>query len=145
MGVLPALAHFFHGGTGWFAAYETWIAGTVHLAKRVSTGHEGDGLFVVHGHASEGFADVARRSERIGIAVGPLRVDVDQTHLNGSERILKVAVAGVALVTKHFGFGTPVNVFFGLPYVGAASAKTKGFEAHGFEGHIAHEHKQVRP
>ena len=122
-----------------------WIAGTVHLAKRVSTGHEGYGLFVVHGHASKRLADVSRRSERVRVAVGALRVDVDQTHLNRSERILEVAVTSVALVTEHLGFGTPVNVFFRLPEVGASASKSKGFEAHSFKGNITHQNVEVPP
>ena len=104
VGILPAKAHSFHGSTGWFAAYETGIAGSVHLAKGVSTGHEGYGLFVVHGHATKGFAHVACRGKRIGVAVRAFRIDINQAHLYGSERILEVAVAFVALVTEHFGF-----------------------------------------
>ena len=138
VGILPAKAHSFHGGTGWFAAYETGIAGSVHLAKGVSTGHEGYGLFIVHGHATKGFAHVACRGKRIGVAVRAFRIDINQAHLNGAKRILEVAVAFVALVTEHFGFWTPVNILFRLPEVGASASKSKGLEAHGFEGHIAH-------
>ena len=45
-------------------------------------------------------AKVSRMSradgERVGIAVGAFRVDVDQAHLHGGERVLELAVAGVA-------------------------------------------------
>jgi hypothetical protein len=41
------------------------------LAEGVAAGDQGDGLFVVHRHAGEGLADVARRGEGIGVAVGP--------------------------------------------------------------------------
>ena len=39
----------------------------------------------------EGLADVARRGDRIGIAVRAFRVHVDQAHLHGRERILEIA------------------------------------------------------
>jgi hypothetical protein len=59
----------------------------VGLAEGVAAGDERDGLLVVHRHAGEGLADVARRGERIGVAVGALGVDVDQAHLHGGERV----------------------------------------------------------
>ncbi len=104
VGILPALTHFFHGSAGWFATHKAWVSCTVHFAKGVSTGHQGHGFFVVHGHATKGFAHVACRGKRIGVAVGAFRIDINQSHLNCSKRILEVAVAFVALVTEHFGF-----------------------------------------
>jgi len=47
---------------------------------------------------AKGLSDVPGRGHRIRVAVRPLRVDVDQAHLHGSERILELAVAGMALV-----------------------------------------------
>ena len=145
VGVLPAKAHSFHGGTCGLATHEAWVSCTVHLAKGVSAGHQGNGFFVVHGHAAKGFAHVACRGKRIGVAVRAFRIDINQAHLYGSERILEVAVAFVALVTEHFGFWTPVNILFRLPEVGASASKSKGLEAHGFEGHIADQNKEVGP
>ena len=104
VGVLPAKAHFFHGCPCGLPANEAWVSCTVHFTKGVSTGHQGHGFFVVHGHATKGFAHVACRGKRIGVAVGAFRVDINQSHLNRSKRILKVAVAFVTLVTEHFGF-----------------------------------------
>ena len=43
------------------------------LAEGVAAGGERDGLLVVHRHAGEGLADVARRLQRIGIAAAALR------------------------------------------------------------------------
>jgi hypothetical protein len=75
------------------------------LAEGVAAGDQGDGFLVVHRHAGEGFADVARRGERIGIAVRAFRIDVDQPHLHGAQRIGQFALAAVALVAQPFAFG----------------------------------------
>ena len=72
--------------------------GTVGLAEGVAAGDQRDRLLVVHRHALEGLADVPGRGHRVRVAVRALRVDVDQAHLHGAERVLEVAVAGVALV-----------------------------------------------
>src|SRR5205814_2180212 len=72
------------------------VGGAVRLAERVPAGDEGDGLLVVHRHPGEGLPDVARCGDRVRGAVRPLRVDVDQAHLDGAERVLEHAVAGVA-------------------------------------------------
>ncbi len=53
----------------------------VRLAEGVAAGDERDGFLVVHGHALEGLADILGGRDRIGVAVGTFRVDVDQAHL----------------------------------------------------------------
>ena len=65
----------------------------MRLAERVAAGDQRDRLLVVHRHALERLADIPRRGERVRLAVRPFRIDVDQTHLHGGERILKFAVA----------------------------------------------------
>ena len=62
------------------------IAGAVALAEGVAAGDERDGLLVVHRHARERLADVARGELRIGVAVRALGVHVDEAHLHGAER-----------------------------------------------------------
>jgi hypothetical protein len=79
----------------------------VRLAEGVAAGDERDGLLVVHGHAAEGLADVLGRRERIGVAVRALRVHVDEAHLHGGERVLQLALAGVALVGRANFFSGP--------------------------------------
>ena len=117
----------------------------MRLAERVSAGDERNGLLVVHRHARERLANILGRSERIRLAVRPFRIDVDQTHLHGGERILKITVAAVALVRQPLALGTPVDVLFGLPDVGAAAAETEGLEAHRLERDVARENHQVGP
>ncbi len=120
------------------------IARTVGLAEAVAAGNQRDGLLVVHRHAEERFADVLGRRDRIRIAIGAFRIDVDEAHLYGAERILKLAFAAVALVTEPRALGTPVELF-GLPHVGAAAGEAEGLETHRVEGDVAGEHHQVGP
>src|SRR6516225_5802354 len=106
------------------------IAGAVGLAEGVTAGDERDRFLIVHGHASKGFANVSRRRERIGLAIGPFRIDVDETHLHGAQRMLKITVAAIALVRQPLAFGTPVDLLLGLPRVRATAAKAERLEAH---------------
>src|SRR5258705_9911274 len=50
-------------------ANQRWIASTMGLAESVTAGDQRHGLFVVHRHAEERFANVLRSSNRIWIAV----------------------------------------------------------------------------
>src|SRR5262249_9118964 len=86
------------------------VAGAVSLAEGVTAGDQRHGLFVVHRHAPEGLADVATGCDRVRIAVWPLGVDVDQTHLDGAERLGQIAIAAVALVTEPRVLGAPEDL-----------------------------------
>ena len=145
-GVVPAHALLLDGGSSRFAANIFGrICSAVRLSESVSAGDQCHGFFVVHRHAAEGFPDIAGSRHRIGIAVGSFRVNVDQTHLNRCERILKVTIAAVTLVTQPLGLRTPVDVFFGFPDVFATTAEAEGLEAHGFQGAVACQDHQIRP
>ena len=121
------------------------IAGAVGLAERVAARDEGHRLLVVHRHASEDLADIPRRSDRVRVAVRAFRVDVNQAHLHGSERIFEIPVAGVALVTQPLVLGAPVDVLFRFPDVLTPAAETEGLETHRFQGDVAGEDHQVGP
>src|SRR6185503_15475298 len=108
-----------------FASDVLHFAGAVGLAEAVAAGDQGDRLLVVHRHAREGFADVARRGERIGVAVRAFRVDVDQPHLHGAEVPFELAVARVALVAQPGVFGAPVDALLRLPGVRASAAEAE--------------------
>ncbi|RMQ32055.1 Type II secretion system protein C [Pseudomonas syringae pv. actinidiae] len=150
-------------------------ASTVSLAESVTTGDQRHGLFVIHGHAAEGFADIPRRSDRVRHAFRAFRVHVDQAHLHGGQRVFQItfATGGAAFFVSvvlrlghqgavarllHFllravtlfaaqpgGFGTPIHVFFRFPDIRATTGKTEGLEAHGFQRHVTGEHDQVGP
>ena len=93
----------------------------------------------------EGLADVVRRGERVGVAVRALGVHVDEAHLDGGERILELAVAGVALVAEPDGLRAPVHVLVRLPDVLAPAAEAERLEAHRLQRDVAGEHHQVGP
>ena len=120
------------------------IAGAVGLAEGVAAGDQRDGLFVVHRHAEEGFADVLGRGDRVRIAVRAFRIDVDQAHLHRAERLGELAFAAVAFVAEPGAFGTPIELFR-LPDIGAAAGETEGLEAHRLQRDVAGEDHQVGP
>ncbi len=115
------------------------------LAEGVAAGDQRDRLLVVHRHAREGLANVDRGLERIGIAVGAFRIDVDQAHLHGGQRMGEIAFAAVALVTQPLALGAPIGVVLRLPHVRAPAAEAGGLEAHRFQRAIAGEDQQIGP
>ena len=145
-GALPAEALLFHvGSLGHGSHILGRIGGAVALAEGVSSGDEGNGLFVIHGHAGEGLADIPRRGDGIRISIRSFGIHVDQAHLDGGERILQVTVAGVALVGQPLALGPPVNVLLRFPDVLPPAAETEGLETHGLQRHVAGQDHEVRP
>src|SRR6185436_3804213 len=114
-------------------------------AERVPARDEGHRLLVIHRHAGEGFPDVPGRGKRIRFAVGPLRIHVDESHLNSAEGIVQLTVAAIALVSQPGALRPPVNVFLRLPDVFAPTAETKGLESHRIQRDVAGEDHQVGP
>ena len=119
-------------------------SGTVVLAEGVAACDQRHGLIVVHGHAPERLADVVGGKERVGVAVGPLGVHVDEPHLNGRERVLELTLAAVALVSKPRSLNAPVGPIR-LPHIGTAAAKAERLESHRFERHVAGQDHEVSP
>src|SRR5262245_42710135 len=97
------------------------------LAEAVAAGNQRDGLLIVHGHAEEGLADVLCRGDGIRVAVWPLRIDVDQAHLHGTERLRQLALAAVALIAEPRPFRTPEELL-GLPHIGATASEAERLE-----------------
>ena len=116
----------------------------VALADRVAADDQRDGLLVVHRHPAEGLADVPGGGQRVRVAVGPLRVHVDQAHLHGAERTGELAVAAVALVAEPGVLGPPEDLL-GLPDVLAPEAEAERLEPHRLVGAVAGEDEQVGP
>ena len=141
----PAQAHLLQRRTLRRRTHQLFAAGTMGLAEGVAAGGERHGLLVVHGHAREGLAHVEPRCHRIGHAIGPLWVYVDQPHLHGGQWVFQLAIAAVALIAEPGLFVAPVDVFLRLPDVGAAAAEAKGAQPHRFEGGVAGQDHQVGP
>ncbi len=84
-------------------ADEFGVPRTVGLAEGVATRDERDGLLVVHAHAAERHADVVGGTQRVGLTLRALGVDVDEAHRDGGEVALvevEGVVLGVALVAE---------------------------------------------
>jgi len=99
------------------------------LPKVWTAGDQRHGFFVVHRHAGERFANIPGCRKRIRLAVRPFWIHIDQTHLHGAERALKITLPAVALVGQPFAFGAPIDVLFGFPDVRASAAETERLEA----------------
>ena len=124
------------GGALGFGTLVTLLRGAMGLAECVAAGDQRDRFLVVHRHAAECLADVAGRRHRVGVAVRPFRVDVDQTHLDGAERNRQIPVAAIALVVQPSLFRAPVDVLVCRPDVRAAAAEAEGLEAHRLQGSV---------
>src|SRR2546426_3112577 len=142
---LPAKALFLDTGGFRLCADQFRIASAVGFAERVTPGNERNGLLVIHRHTGESLSDIPGRGNRVRLAVRPFRIDVDQTHLHRSERILRITVAAVALVREPLALRSPEDVLFRFPDVLAPAAKTERLKAHRLERDVASENHEVGP
>mmetsp|Transcript_27576 Transcript_27576/g.51167 ORF Transcript_27576/g.51167 Transcript_27576/m.51167 type:complete len:574 (+) Transcript_27576:2069-3790(+) len=150
VGGKPAKAHRFKRTALRLNAHMGRVARTVRLAKGVTTRNQCHGFLIIHRHARKCFPDIATRGLWIRVPIRPFGVHIDQAHLDGSQRVFQLAVAGVAAVFatacfKPLGFRTPIDVFLGLPHVGTTAAKAERCEPHIFHRDIAREDHQVGP
>ena len=97
------------------------------FAKCVSARNQRYGFFVIHGHATEGFPNIASSCQWVGFAVGTFRIDVDQTHLNRCQRILQFALASVAFVRQPFVFRSPINILLRFPDILSSAGESPSF------------------
>ncbi len=143
--VLPAQALLLDGrGGGLRFQALLRLVRAVGFAEGMTAGDQRHHLFIAHGHAGKTLTDRLRRQHWIRLAVGALRVHIDQAHLHGGQRLLQLAVLVVALIAQPLGLRTPVgDVRF--PIVLAAPGEAVGLEAHVFHGHGAGQHHQVGP
>src|SRR5207253_9621071 len=142
-GVLPAQALLLEGSTLRFPTDVLGIDRTMALAEGVAPGDEGNGLLVVHRHAAEGLPDVLGGSERIRVAVGPLRIHVDQAHLHRADGPAELPVASVAIVSKPRVLSSPADVLFGSPVVLSPETEAERLEPHRLHGAVAGEDEQI--
>ncbi len=143
--VLPAQAHLLDRGGLRLASHVLVRVGrAVGLAEGVAAGDERHRLLVVHRHPPERLADVAGRGQSAGLAVRSFRVDVDQAHLHGAERVREVPLAAVARVAQPLGLSAPVDLSR-LPDVLAAAAEAEHLQAHRLHADVAREDHEVGP
>ena len=128
---------------------------TVRLAKGVATSDQGNSLGVVHAHAAESLTNVEGRRDGVTITVGALGVNVNEAHVGGSKRLLKVAgasskvcaaiVADVITLGHESCLGAPEDALIGLPRVWPTGTKAKNRETHLLERRITSKEDQVGP
>jgi len=119
-------------------------ASAMGLAEGVATSNEGHSLLVIHGHAGEDLPDILGRSDRIRVAVGAFRIDIDQAHLHGSQGIFQIPLPGIALLTAQpLVFSPPIDIHVRLPDVLPAPGEAEGLESHGLQSHVSRQDHQV--
>ena len=109
-GVPPAEALLLYAGSLRFGTNSAVRGGAMRLSERVSAGNERNRLLVVHRHALERLADVRRCSHGVRVAVGPLRVHVNQAHVVSAEGSLEFSVVAVAFACKPRLLRPPVSL-----------------------------------
>src|SRR6202012_124341 len=87
---LPAEALILERGGLGVGAAVLGRARAVGLAEGVAAGDQRHRLLVVHRHPAERLADVPGRREEVAAGVRALRVDIDQAHRVGAERLLEL-------------------------------------------------------
>src|SRR5690348_10926121 len=142
----PPAETLFLNVTGFrYYAHQCRVAGAMRLAKRVTAGNQRNSFFVVHSHAAKRLANIFCRCQRVWLAIWAFGVHVNQAHLHGSERVLKIAFTAISLIRQPLAFWAPVDVFLRLPGVGAPAAEAERLEAHRLKRHVARQNHQVRP
>ena len=143
--VVPAEALLFQCFTGRFNANAlVWLVRAVALTEGVTTSDQRYCLGIVHCHTAESLANIVSSERRVWITVWPFRVYIDETHLNGSERIVELTLTAVSLISEHDFFRSPVNEVR-LPIISSTTGKAKGFEAHVFHGNVACQDHEISP
>src|SRR5262245_40764134 len=99
------------------------------LAKRMAASDQGNSFFIAHRHSRKRLANVECCRDRVRLAVWPLRIDVNEAHLDGSERILQLTLAAIPFIAEPRSLRTPIKLLR-LPCVLTSAAKTEGLEAH---------------
>ena len=79
------------------------------------------------------------------LAFRAFRVDVDEAHRVGPERLLELVVGAPALGGEPLGLAAPVHVGVGLVHVHPAAGEAEGLEAARLQGHVAGQDDQVGP
>src|ERR671920_1793761 len=145
--VPPAQAERVHRAGLRLRTHQRRVTGTVGLAEGVASRDESDRLLAAHRHPPERHLDVVRRRDRVWLALGALRVDVDQAHRDGTEGAaleVEQLLAPVALVAQPGVLRTPEGLLR-LPDVLTAEGEAEGLEADVLVRDVAGEHEQVRP
>ena len=116
---------------------------TVGFTQRMTTGNQGNGLFIVHAHIAKGGADRRRRRQRFTAMLRPFGVNVDKPHLGGTQRRFcqrfRVTVGEPGFLVA------PVHIKIRFPDILTSGTKTEGTEAGILQRHVTGENIQIGP
>ena len=143
--VFPTKAHLLDRCAFRFGTNKGWIASAVAFTKGVTTRNQCHSFCVIHAHTRECFANINTRQYWIRVAVWPLWVHINQTHLHSGQWVFQITVTCIAFIVQPYIFNAPIDVFFWLPRISAAKAEAEGFETHGLHADVASQDKQVSP
>ena len=141
----PAKAHLFNRSTFWLNPDQISITCTMRFTECMTTCGQGDSFFVIHRHSGKCFTNIAGTCQRIGIAIRPFRIHIDQSHLHGRQRMRQIAITRITAIRQPVCFKTPVNIFFRCPYVWTTATVTKGFAAHRLDSDITCQNQKIGP
>ena len=115
----------------------------VRFTEGMAAGDQRDDLFIVHGHVAEGGTNGSGSGERVAAGVRAFRVNVDQTHFGGTQRLLRQAFR-VTMFEPGF-FMAPVNVQIRFPDIFTTGAEAEGAETGVFQRDVTGQHIEVSP
>jgi len=125
------------------------------LSKGVTTNDKSSSLLIIHTHTVKRHTDIKSRSLGIGATIRTLGVDVDQTVVSSTKRLLKLVgavvnvgatiVADIVTLGNESSLSTPVDRLISLPGVGTTASETKRLKVHALEGDVAGEEVEIGP
>ena len=127
----PAQALIFHLCAFGGRAQQFSVAVTMRFTHGMTACGQGYGFFIIHCHSGEGYAYIFGGSERVGFTINPFRIDVDQPHHDGCQRIFQIPFTGITAVGvfsrgEPFFFRSPIDVFLRMPDVFTTKTETEG-------------------
>ncbi len=121
------------------------IGSSMCLPEGMTAGNKCNSLLIIHCHPSESFTNITGSSQRIRNTVRTFRIDINQTHLNSSQRIFKIPVTRITVIFKPLTLRSPVNVLLRFPDILPSSTETENFEAHRFHCTVPCKYHQISP
>mmetsp|Transcript_11229 Transcript_11229/g.23961 ORF Transcript_11229/g.23961 Transcript_11229/m.23961 type:complete len:242 (-) Transcript_11229:275-1000(-) len=134
------------------------ICGAMGLSKGMTACNQSYSLGVRHSHAQKCCTNVLRGLKYIWIAIGTLRINVNQSHLNSTKRLLQSCFVSirrscsivVSIIIQPFMFMTPINILLGCKGIDPSTSKPEWFHLtplshHRFDGYIPCQDDQIRP
>src|SRR3989339_1071985 len=112
-------------------AYMVGTCRTVGFTKCVTSGNKCYCFIVVHRHSGKCIANILSCSKRIGNAVRPFGINVNQAHLNSCQRVCDLLLVKLPLIIcQPLCLRAPVNILVSLPNILTPSCESECLETH---------------